>query len=295
MGNLKEIRNRIASVGSTQKITSAMKLVSASKLRRAQASIIGLRPYANKLNEIMQNLSENLGENAGFPLLELREPKKIVLVVITSNRGLCGGFNANIIKETQKIINERYLEQLNNKTLQLICIGRKGYEQLSRNFDVMLFDETLIDNPSFKEIKAITDKLINDFLDQQIDKVEIIYNQFVNPATQRITASTLLPFQNPEITTPCEQKRSEVDFILEPSKEELLDNIIPKSLHVKMFSSLIDSIASEHGARMTSMAKATDNATEILKELRLKYNNARQSSITTELLEIISGANALDG
>lgn len=294
MANLKEIRNRIASVNSTQKITSAMKLVSASKLRRAQTAIIGLRPYANKLNEIMQNLSDNLEETTGFPLLEVREPKNVVLIVFTSNKGLCGSFNANMIKETERIIHEQYPDQVNNKNLKLICIGRKGHEQLSRNYDVMLYNETLIDNPSFHELAAITDDLITDFLDYKVDKVEIIYNQFINPATQKITATTLLPFQELSSQSPCEKKLP-VDYIFEPTKEELLESIIPKSLRIKMYSSLIDSIASEHGARMTSMAKATDNATEMLKDLRLKYNNARQSAITTELLEIISGANALDG
>lgn len=291
MGNLKEIRTRISSVSSTQKITSAMKLVSAAKLRRAQNSIIGLRPYATKLDEILSTLSETVDNKGELPFLEVREPKNVVLVVITANRGLCGTFNANVIKETQRLIREQYATQQKEGNLSIVCIGRKGYEQLGKHCKIRHYNEQLIDNPAFNDLTVITNQLLDDFLNHKIDKIEIIYNHFINPATQRIDVANFLPVQNLNIES---GKNQNHDFIFEPSKNELLTELIPKILRIKMFKSLIDSIASEHGARMTSMAKATDNAADMLKELKLKYNNARQSSITTELIEIISGANALD-
>ncbi len=293
MGNLKEIRTRITSVTSTQKITGAMKLVSAAKLRRAQNAILGLRPYAMKLDEILGNLSEMVDDTDNLPFLEIREPKNVVLVVITANRGLCGTFNANVIKETQRIIKEQYAEQNREGNLSLVCIGRKGYEILSRYYKIRDFNDQLIENQNFNELTVITNQLLDDFLNRKIDKIDIIYNHFVNPATQHLDIAHFLPVQNLDSQT-ARENRTQHDFIFEPSKDELLADLIPKILRIKMFKSLIDSIASEHGARMTSMAKATDNATDMLKELKLKYNNARQSSITTELIEIISGANALD-
>lgn len=291
MGNLKEIRSRIASVSSTQKITMAMKLVSAAKLRRAQTSIINLRPYANKLDEILKNLSLTMENSEDSPLFEKRDPDNVVLVVITSNRGLCGSFNSNVIKEVHRIVREKYAIQESTGKLKLVCFGKKGYEHLCRHYKVEYFNESLLDNSSFKELSVITDRLIQGFLNRKIDKIDIIYNQFVNPATQKVVRTPYLPIVN---ETPSCKTRNNIDFIFEPSKDELLEELIPKILRIKMFKSLIDSIASEHGARMTAMAKASDNADEMLKELKLKYNNARQSSITTELLEIISGANALD-
>ena len=291
MGNLKEIRNRITSVSSTQKITSAMKLVSAAKLRRAQTAILNLRPYANKLNEILGNLSSALEENK-IPLFENREAEKVALVVITSNRGLCGSFNANIIKEVNRVIQERYLQHARKKNIKFYCIGKKGYEQIIKNYEVAYYNDALIDAPAFEEISAVAEGLMADFLARKIDKVEIIYNEFVNPATQNLTVAQFLPVTD---LKPATDNKIKIDYIFEPSQDELLEELIPKILKIKLFKSLIDSVASEHGARMTSMAKATDNASDMLKELKLKYNNARQSSITNELLEIISGANALDG
>ena len=291
MGNLKEIRNRISSVNSTQKITSAMKLVSAAKLRRAQTSIINLRPYANKLNEILGNLSDTLEESGDIPLFENREPEKVIMVVITSNRGLCGSFNSNVIKEVHRVIHEKYRSNVMNGTLKFICIGKKGYEQIAKHYDVIYYNESLLETPAFTELAVVAENLILDFTEKKVDRVEIVYNEFVNPATQRVTASQYLPVKN---LNPAENQKVKTDYLFEPSKNELLEELIPKILKTQMYKSLIDSIASEHGARMTSMAKATDNANEMLKELKLKYNNARQSSITNELLEIISGANALD-
>ena len=292
MGNLKEIRTRITSIESTQKITSSMKLVSAAKLRRAQTAIQHLRPYSQKLNEILNNLA---GSNMGvehLPLFEQREPEKVAVVVITSNKGLCGAFNSNIIKTVNHLIAEKYADQHRAGNLQLICIGKKGKEHLSKLYPVAYYNEELLDNPDFTKLSTVTDKLVQHFINHEIDKVDIVYNQFLNAATQRVTVEEFLPVLPPEADK--EQKVTS-DYIIEPSAEQLLKELIPKILRTQLYKTLSDSIASEHGARMTSMTKATDNATEILRELRLKYNNARQSSITNELIEIVSGAEALKG
>ena len=292
MGNLKEIRTRISSIESTQKITSSMKLVSAAKLRRAQTAIQHLRPYSQKLSEILNNLADSNTELDKMPLFEAREPENVIVVVITSNKGLCGAFNSSIIKTTQHLIQEKYAAQNSAGHVQLICIGKKGNDQLSKHFPVMLYNEKLLDNPDFTELSAISDDLVMRFIHHEVDKVYIVYNQFLNAATQQVTVEEYLPV--PPIKSDEEQKVNN-DYIIEPSAEQLLQELIPKILRTQMYKTLSDSIASEHGARMTSMTKATDNATEILRELRLKYNNARQTSITNELIEIVSGANALNG
>ena len=292
MGNLKEIRTRITSIESTQKITSSMKLVSAAKLRRAQTAIQHLRPYSQKLSEILNNLA---GSNTGTepsPLFEAREPEKVVIVVITSNKGLCGAFNSNIVKTVNHLISEKYAEQHRNGNVQLICFGKKGKEQLCKQFPVSFYNEKLLDNPDFTEISAVADDLMQRFVNHEIDKVDIVYNQFLNAATQRITVEDFLPVTSLESD---ETQKTTNDYIIEPSADKLLMELIPKILRTQLYKALSDSIASEHGARMISMTKATDNATEILRDLRLKYNNARQSSITNELIEIVSGANALNG
>ena len=292
MGNLKEIRTRITSIESTQKITSSMKLVSAAKLRRAQTAIQHLRPYSQKLNEILNNLA---GSNTGTepsPLFEAREAEKVVIVVITSNKGLCGAFNSNIVKTVNHLVTEKYAEQHRAGNVQLICFGKKGKEQLSKQFPVSFYNEKLLDNPDFTEISALADGLVQRFINHEIDKVDIVYNQFLNAATQRVTIEEYLPVTPPESD---EEKKVNSDYIIEPSADKLLMELIPKILRTQLYKTLSDSIASEHGARMISMTKATDNATEILRDLRLKYNNARQSSITNELSEIVSGANALNG
>ena len=292
MGNLKEIRTRITSIESTQKITSSMKLVSAAKLRRAQTAIQHLRPYSQKLNEILNNLA---GSNTGTepsPLFEAREAEKVVIVVITSNKGLCGAFNSNIVKTVNHLVTEKYAEQHRAGNVQLICFGKKGKEQLSKQFPVSFYNEKLLDNPDFTEISALADGLVQRFINHEIDNVDIVYNQFLNAATQRVTIEEYLPVTPPESD---EEKKVNSDYIIEPSADKLLMELIPKILRTQLYKTLSDSIASEHGARMISMTKATDNATEILRDLRLKYNNARQSSITNELIEIVSGANALNG
>ena len=291
MGNLKEIRTRISSIESTQKITSSMKLVSAAKLRRAQSAIQYLRLYSEKLTEILHNLSASAGSMEDMPLFEPRNPDKVVIVVITSNKGLCGAFNANIIKAVNHLVEEKYAAQHAAGNVHLICIGKKGYEQLHTSYPILQHNEALLDNPEFTEIAGICDQLTEKFLNHEIDKVDIVYNQFMNAATQRITVEEFLPLSNLEE----EASTTNNDYIIEPSPEEVLTELIPKILRNQLYKTLCDSIASEHGARMISMTKATDNATEILRDLRLKYNNARQSSITNELIEIVSGAEALKG
>ena len=290
MGNLKEIRTRISSIESTEKITSAMKLVSAAKFRRSQQAIIALRPYSNKLSEIMRNISDAADTVEDMPLSAQRPAEKVVLIVITSNKGLCGSFNSSIIKEAQRLMKEKYEKQLQAENVQFIFIGKKGKEQLGKTYPTLLSNEQLLDKPEFSEIASIAEDLIDKYAKKEIDRVEVIYNQFVNASTQRVTVEQFLPIAAPTST---DDKKLKNDYIFEPSKEELFKTLTPRILKLQLYKMLIDSIASEHGARMTSMSKATENANEMLRELRLKYNNARQSTITNELIEIVSGAEAL--
>lgn len=291
MGNLKEIRTRISSIESTEKITSAMKLVSAAKFRRSQQAIIALRPYSNKLSEIMRNISDTADTVEDMPLFVQRPAEKVVIIAITSNKGLCGSFNSSIVKEAHKLVKDKYDKQLQNGNVQFIFLGKKGKEQLGKTYSALLTNEQLLDKPEFSEIASIAEDLMDKFAKKEIDRVEIIYNQFVNAATQRVTVEQFLPVAAPTNT---ENNKLKNDYIFEPSKEELFKTLTPRILKLQLYKTLIDSIASEHGARMTSMSKATDNANEMLKELRLKYNNARQSAITNELIEIVSGAEALN-
>jgi len=289
MPSLKEIRTRIASVESTQKITSAMKLVSAAKLRRAQNAIHTLRPYSNKLNEILQNLSCDISDEN--PLFATRNPENVVLIAITSNRGLCGAFNSNVIKETHRVVNDNYNNQRLEKKLKLICIGKKAVEQLSKSYEVRFACEDLLDTTHFEEVAKIVSELIDDFCSKKIDKIAMVYNRFVNPATQKITVENFLPVANVEEKR--SKKRTNSNYIFEPNREDLINELIPKILKIQLYKTILDSVAAEHGARMTAMAKATDNANELLRELKLKYNNVRQAVITNELNEIESGAEAL--
>lgn len=291
MANLKEIRIRIASVQSTQKITGAMKMVSAAKLRRAQTAIINLRPYSNKLNEILKNLSSSADEMENMPLFQQRKEANIAIVVISSNRGLCGSFNTNVFKKVEHILQTQYAQQVANGNVKLYCIGKKAKEQLIKNHEITWHNETLLDTSAFDEIADLGEQLMLDFINKKIDSVRIVYNKFINPATQELVSEDFLPIQN--IKNESESTQTN-DYIFEPSKDTILCELIPKILKLQLYKTLLDSIASEHGARMTAMHKATDNANEILKELKLKYNNARQSSITNELIEIVSGAEALN-
>ncbi len=295
MANLKEVRIRIASVKSTQQITSAMKMVAASKLRRAQNAILQMRPYAGKLKEILQNLSASLdaGDDSSV-FSEKRDPNKVLLIVVSSNRGLCGAFNANVIKATNILISEKYGDQYKNGNLSLITIGKKVSEFYSkRDYDVIESLDHLFDQLSFENISPVAEKLMKFFEEKKYDRIEIIYNQFKNAATQILVNEQFLPVEPVEMEEGVEPAKA--DYIFEPNKQDIVRDLIPKSLKVQFYKALLDSFASEHGARMTAMHQATDNAQELLKDLNLSYNKARQAAITNEILEIVSGAEALKG
>ncbi|MGB2128493.1 MAG: ATP synthase F1 subunit gamma [Flavicella sp.] len=284
MANLKEIRNRITSIGSTMKITSAMKMVSAAKLKKAQDAITAMRPYSTKLTELLQNLSATLDENAGGKFSEQREVSKVLLVVVTSNRGLCGGFNSSVIKET-KIIASKY----EGKTVDLVTIGKKGNDLLANDFNIISNKSDLYDSLTFDAVASIADELMQYFVSGSYDKIEIVYNSFKNAATQLLKVEQFLPIK------PVEDSSNEAsDYLFEPTKEEIISELIPKSLKTQLYKAIRDSYASEHGARMTAMHKATDNAKELRNELLLTYNKARQAAITNEILEIVGGAEALN-
>lgn len=290
MANLKEVRTRIASVSSTQQITSAMKMVSAAKFRRAQNAIIGMRPYAAQLNEIIADI--DTGDGVQTPYHAVRPVQTVVLVVVTSNKGLCGAFNSNVLKLAQQRIDHWRAEKA---TIQLITIGKKATELLSRQKDLKVssYDE-LLDTPSFDAIATLADNLLADFADKVIDRVELVYNQFKNSLSQVLSCEQFLPVEPGKDKGTKEVKKNN-DYIFEPSKEDILREMIPLTLRSTFYRVVLDSLAAEHGARMTAMQKATDNATELLKELRLSYNKARQASITNEIIEIVSGSEALKG
>ena len=287
MANLKEIRIRITSVGSTMQITSAMKMVSAAKLKRAQDSIIQMRPYSNKLTELLVNLSSNLDSSEGGMYSQKREEKRILLVTITSNRGLCGGFNANIIKKATSLIQNEYK---NSKT-DILSIGKKSSDYFIKNgFNVTSKHDDLYTDLNFKNTSIIAESIMDKFANSDYDKIVLIYNQFKNAATQNLMNEQFLPVESPN------QSESKIgDYIFEPNKNEIIEQLIPKSLKTQLYKAVRDSYASEHGARMTAMHKATDNAGEIKKDLTLQYNKARQAAITGEILEIVGGAEALNG
>jgi F-type H+-transporting ATPase subunit gamma len=291
MANLKEIRTRLSSVKSTRQITSAMKMVSAAKLRRAQDAIIQMRPYSNKLQEILSNLTKNLGDRDENMFGKVREVKRVLLLVVTSNKGLCGAFNANIIKATIQLISNEYTELQKEGKVDLIVFGKKGNDLLkSKGLPILQSHIQIIDSASYEHITPIAKKIMDDFVLGVYDEVKIIYNQFKNAATQELLVEPFLPIKPVESVA---TDHSNYDFILEPSLEEIVAEIIPKSLKIQLFKAVLDSIASEHGARMTAMHKATDNASEMIKQLQLEYNKARQASITKEILEIVGGAEAL--
>jgi F-type H+-transporting ATPase subunit gamma len=284
MANLKEIRNRIASVSSTMQITSAMKMVSAAKLKKAQDAITAMRPYANKLTELLQNLSATLDADSGSKFSEQREIKNVLIVAITSNRGLCGAFNSNIIKRATAVA-ESY-----DAKVSIVAIGKKANDALSKNFEVISNQSPVFDDLTFDNVAAIAEMLMEQFESKAFDKIEVVYNKFKNAATQEIMTEQFLP-----IVPLDSASNSNQDYIFEPSKEEIVETLIPKSLKTQLYKSIRDSFASEHGARMTAMHKATDNATELRDQLKLTYNKARQASITNEILEIVGGAEALNG
>ena len=288
MPNLKEIKSRITSVKSTIQITSAMKMVSAAKLKKAQDAIIQLRPYSNKLTEIMSSVSSASEDSSQNKYSEVRDVNKILLVPITSNRGLCGGFNANIIKKTIEIEKE-----LNSKSeLTILSIGKKSSEFFKKNkYNVHSTHDDVFQDVNYEDVSKIAELILNDFANEKFDKVILVYNQFKNAATQIVMQEDFLPLNK----TQSENSQEAVDYIYEPGKDEILNELIPKSLKTQLFKAILDSNASEHGARMTAMHKATENATELKNELTLSYNKARQAAITGEILEIVGGAEALNG
>ena len=286
MANLKEIRNRISSVSSTMQITSAMKMVSAAKLKKAQDAITAMRPYAEKLTELLQNLSANLDGDAGGEFTTQREIKKVLIVAITSNRGLCGAFNSNIIKEVKN--RASFYE---GKQVDVFAIGKKGNDALSKTLSVVENQSSISDDLSFENVAVIADVLTQKFITGEYDKIELVYNQFKNAATQIVQTEQFLPLESLK----SDKTASTGDYIYEPSKEDIVLTLIPKSLKTQLYKGIRDSFASEHGARMTAMHKATDNATELRDQLKLTYNKARQAAITNEILEIVGGAEALKG
>jgi F-type H+-transporting ATPase subunit gamma len=292
MPNLKEVRVRIESIKSTQQITSAMKLVAASKLRRTQNAILALRPYASKLQEILSNLSGSLDNTEEAAYTAIRPVQRAMLIVVTSNRGLCGPFNSNVIKAARTHIASHYTELNKQGRLDIFCIGKKGADYFRKNkYNVIQSNTEIFDELTFQNTVKISEELMMQFAEKKYDKIEVIYNQFRNAAVQVLTVEQFLPIIPPEET----ESKQEADFLFEPEKGVLVAELIPKSLKTQFYKMLLDSFASEHGARMTAMHQATENAKDLLKDLQLSYNKARQAAITKELLEIVSGAEALKG
>ncbi len=290
MPNLKEVRNRITSVNSTSQITSAMKMVSAAKLRRAQDAITQLRPYASKLKDVLENVTATMESSSGSIYAEKRAENNILIVPITSNRGLCGAFNANVIKLTNRLIREDY----SGKNISIFPVGKKANDFFKKS-NLTLFKENgeaniLFDKLTFENVAPFAEEVMAAFANKQFDKVVLVYNRFKNAAVQLPTAEQLLPVEQAENTDV-----SSTEYIYEPNKEFIVNELIPKSLKIQFYKALLDSHAAEHGARMTAMHKATDNAKELLRTLRISYNKARQAAITNEILEIVGGANALKG
>ena len=291
MANLKEVRTRIESVNSTKQITSAMKMVAASKLRKSQNAIIALRPYAEKFSEILERINcQQTTVNS-----QQSTTNKVLIIPLSSNKGLCGTFNANVIRETINLIKNEYQTLLDNNGVDILCVGSKVEEALKfKKYPVIGNENVLLDDLTYENAAVFAERLMKDFDDKKYDKIVFVYNQFKNAATQVLVTEQFLPFvRHRDTETPRHQEYLQTDYIYQPNKEELLSVMIPKSLKLQVYKILLDSFASEQGARMISMTQATDNATELLKELNISYNKARQSAITNELVEIISGANAL--
>jgi F-type H+-transporting ATPase subunit gamma len=293
MANLKEIRTSITSVSSTRQITSAMKMISAVKLRKAQDAIIQLRPYASKLHEIFTNINNSLSDDGENVYGQERELRKVLIVVVTSNRGQCGGFNSNVIKRSIQIAVEDYQKQLDAGNLSFMAVGKKGFDFLkAKKFPVYSSESELLNNLTFENVAPVVTSIMKSYIVGEFDKVVLVYNQFKNASVQILTTEQFLPVLKQK-----DEKAvvsNNLDYIFEPSKEEIVQELIPKSLKIQFYKALLDSFASEQGARMTAMHKATDNATDMLNALRLHYNKARQASITNEILEIVGGAEALN-
>jgi F-type H+-transporting ATPase subunit gamma len=291
-GQLKEVRNRIKSVQSTQQITKAMKMVSAAKLRRAQDAIVQMRPYAKKLQELLSNIVSNSEGEVGMELAAVRPVEKVLLIVLTSDRGLAGAFNSNLIKLTKARIAEKYATQHKKGNLTIWNLGKKGFEHFSKNnFKADSTHRDIFLHLSFENVQKISQAAMKAFAEKEFDVIEIVYSQFKNAATQRFEVETFLPI--PKVEKKEGEKKA--DFIFDPSKEALVAELMPKILNTQLFKAVLDSNASEHGARMTAMDKASENANEMLRNLKISYNRARQAAITTELTEIVAGAAALQG
>lgn len=294
MASLKEVRTRIESVNSTKQITSAMKMVAASKLRKSQNAILALRPFANKFSEIMRNISQDIDISKGNVYTEIREINRVLIIPLTSNKGLCGVFNANIIRDTIALIHEEYQAQLDNNQLDVLCIGSKAEETLKyKKYPVIGNENALLDDLSYDNCVPFAERLMSLFTEKKYDRIVFVYNQFKNASTQILVHEQFLPIQI-DINGNNEDSNG-VEYIFQPNKEDIYNEMIPKSLKMQVYKILLDSFTSEQGARMVSMTQATDNATELLKELNLTYNKARQSAITNELVEIVSGADAQNG
>ncbi|MFT4022151.1 MAG: ATP synthase F1 subunit gamma [Flavihumibacter sp.] len=291
-GALKEVRNRIKSVQSTQQITKAMKMVSAAKLRRAQDAILQMRPYANKLQEMLSNIVSNTEGEVGSRLANERTVEKVLLIVITSDRGLAGAYNANVVKAARAVVQEKYLSQYNKGNVVVWNIGKKGYESLQKgNYNTSPLYKDIFLDLRFEKVQACAQAAVAAFEAGQFDVVEIVYSQFKNAATQAFVVERFLPI--PKVQGSGGNKKT--DFIFEPNKEELIAELMPKILNTQLYKAVLDANASEHGARMTAMDKASENANELIRSLKISYNRARQAAITTELTEIVSGAAALQG
>jgi F-type H+-transporting ATPase subunit gamma len=291
-GALKEVRNRIKSVQSTQQITKAMKMVSAAKLRRAQDAITQMRPYAQKLQEMLSNIVSNTDGNVNMALAAERPVENVMIIVVTSDRGLCGGYNSNLIKLAKQVIAEKYSAQAAKGQVQILPIGKKGFENFTKGgFKVVNQYWDIFTGLSFDKVQTAARHAMDAFANKEVDAVELIYSEFKNAATQRFVAEQFLPVTKVAKT----EGQKNADFIFEPDKNVLIAELMPKILNTQLFKATLDANASEHGARMTAMDKASDNANELLKSLKISYNRARQAAITTELTEIVSGAAALQG
>lgn len=291
-GQLKEVRNRIKSVQSTQQITKAMKMVSAAKLRRAQDAIIQMRPYARKLQEMLSNIVSNTEVEGGNALAAERPVERVLLIVITSDRGLAGAYNANVIKLAKQVIREKYATQYSRGNITIWNIGKKGYEHFAKNnYNAVDTYKDLFLNLTFENVQQASQAAVRAFQNREFDAVELVYSEFKNAATQRFVSEQFLPIPKAQNTT----SATKSDFIFDPNKEELIAELMPKILNTQLYKAVLDANASEHGARMTAMDKASENANELLRNLRISYNRARQAAITTELTEIVSGAAALQG
>ena len=294
MANFKEIRIRISSVKSTRQITSAMKMVAAAKLRKAQDKIVQLRPYANKLHQILVELTKSLVNSEEENIYSRKcETGKVLLIVITSNKGLCGAFSSNVIREAKHIIDEKYSRQNATGNLWVMPIGKKGNDAMKR-LNVKIFEDNskLFTDLTFENASLLAGKIMDKYVNKEFDRVEFVYNQFKNAAVQNLTNDVFLPVETSSNNT---EENAIQDYIYEPDIESIVEDLIPRSLKIQFYKTVLDSFVAEHGARMTAMHKATDNATDLIRELTLQYNKARQASITSQILEVVSGAEALRG